>query len=84
MSDSRAILLHSLRSSLDGNCVDMAVLESLTAEMRNLDLTEKSAWLQLNNWEADRQLRRDNPQHMACSQRRMEQLCKRLEQRPRF
>ena len=50
----------------------------LAADPKDLSPLEKSAWLQLQNWSQDKQLRLQFPNHAEFSKRRLAQLLEAL------
>lgn len=76
--DSRKTLKEALKLALDGDEEPDSIRDPIK-NPRELSQLEKSAWLQLHNWYADRELRDQFPYHKEFSQRRLNALILMLE-----
>ena len=77
-ADSRAILKDALLRRLDGQDAD-AGMEAIPCPA-GLSQLEKSAWLMLENWSSDADLRREFASHAQYSRERLQHFLDQLQQ----
>lgn len=77
-NDSRSALAEALKRALSGDHDPVCLQDSISSP-QGLTLLEKSAWLQLQNWASDEQLRTQFAKHAEFSRKRMNELLVQLE-----
>ena len=76
--DSRTAIVEAIRQVLAGEPAPERLRNAIASPSR-LGALEKSAWVQLQNWSADENLRRQFPKHAEFSRRRLTELLEQLE-----